>query len=243
MIFPRGGMTRHKRQTLRRRGRQQHRERWLISYADLVTLLFAFFVVLYAVSRYTAEHAHHSASALQAALSDHGSPVNPVAPPHGSGDEELSKLSQGVEQMIHDEQLRGRVSIRTDRRGLVISLAEAGFYDAGSDRIHDSAEAVIAGLARHLRPLPNQIRIEGHTDSTPIHSARFPSNWHLSTARATGIVSVLIERYGLSPSRLAAAGYGEHHPLADNATAEGRLRNRRVDLVVLNTSVAQAEGP
>ena len=224
----------------RRRRNLHQRERWLVSYADLATLLLAFFVVLYAVSRLDAERLSQLSSALQAAAARNPAPPVSAAAPES---EELRDLSRSVEQMINDEQLRGRVSIRADHRGLVISLAEAGFYDAGSDRIHDAADAIIAGLARHLRPLSNQIRVEGHSDSTPIRSPRFPSNWHLSTARATGIVSMLIERYGLDPSRLAAAGYGEHHPLADNTTTEGRERNRRVDIVVLNTTIAKTESP
>jgi len=227
----------------RRRRNLHHRERWLISYADLITLLLAFFIVLYAASRYDAERVAHLAASLPGDAKNLESSALTPATPRGPQGEELRKLSQSIEQLINDEELRSQVSIRADRRGLIISLAEAGFYDPGSDRIHDSAEAVIAGLARHLRPLPNQIRVEGHTDSTPIRSPRFPSNWHLSTARATGIVSTLIERYGFSPSRLAAAGYGEHHPIADNTTAQGRLRNRRVDIVVLNTTTAGAENP
>ncbi len=227
----------------RRRLHLYQRERWLISYADLATLLLAFFVVLYAVSRLDAERLAQLAASFQSSFEGAKPRMQPPTQPAEASRQEFNDLRESLEQLISDHELRRRLSIRPDRRGLILSLTEAGFYEPGSERINEAAEPIIASLARHLRRLPNQIRVEGHTDNVPIRSSRFPSNWELSTARATYMVSVLIERYGLPPHRLAAAGYGEYRPVADNATADGRMRNRRVDIVVLNSTLAETENP
>ncbi len=227
----------------RRRPHLYQRERWLISYADLATLLLAFFVVLYAVSRLDAERLAQLAASFQSSFEGAKPKVQTVTRPAEASRQELSDLRESLEQLTNDHELRRHLSIRLDHRGLILSLSEAGFYEPGSERINEAAEPIIASLVRHLHRLPNQIRVEGHTDNVPIRSSRFPSNWELSTARATHMVSVLIERYGLPPNRLAAAGYGEHRPVADNATADGRMRNRRVDIVILNSTLAETENP
>ncbi len=132
-----------------------------------------------------------------------------------------------------------RVRLTQDRRGLVISLSEAGSFDLGAATMKDSSLRVPDAIAESVLPLPN--RIEGHTDNTPIHTDQFPSNWELSTARATQVIAYLTSRFPFPASRLSAAGYGEHRPVAKNATAEGRALNRRVDLVVLSEASERQE--
>ena len=119
-----------------------------------------------------------------------------------------------------------------DARGLVLSIPEASAFAVGSADLSDTAQAAIGRLATSLRSVSDPVLIEGHTDDVPIHSARFASNWELSTARATAVVQWLIERGGIAPSRLSAAGYGEFHPRVLNDSAEARARNRRVDVVI-----------
>lgn len=115
----------------------------------------------------------------------------------------------------------------------MISLSEAGFFAPGEAAAGAEAEIVAATLAETLRETKASVRIEGHTDSTPISNAKYPSNWELSTARASSVLSKMIEG-GLPPQRLSAAGYAGFRPVHNNATSEGRAQNRRVDIVVLN---------
>jgi len=125
------------------------------------------------------------------------------------------------------------VALRLGRDGLVISLREAGFYDSGSATPHPQSRATLDQIAATLAVMPYDLRIEGHTDNVPIHTAQFASNWELSTARATELAKFLIVDRGFAPGRLSAAGFAEYHPVASNATAEGRGENRRVDIIVL----------
>jgi chemotaxis protein MotB len=116
---------------------------------------------------------------------------------------------------------------------LVVSLKEMGFFDSGSASIRPGSLNAISRLADVLKSRPENLRIEGHTDNVPIHTARFANNWGLSTARATELIQLLITDYGIPPSHLSAAGYGEFHPVATNDTPEGRAQNRRLDVVIL----------
>jgi chemotaxis protein MotB len=135
----------------------------------------------------------------------------------------------------------GVVHTRMETRGLVVSLGEGGFFASGSDQLKFEGRKLLDSLAQNLSLVENQIRVEGHTDTVPIHTLKFPSNWELSTARATRIISYLVREFGFSPEKLSAAGYGEFRPIATNDTPEGRARNRRVDIVVLNSSSSRSE--
>jgi chemotaxis protein MotB len=130
------------------------------------------------------------------------------------------------------------VSVTTSKVGVVVSLHEAGFFDSGSTALGPQALPTLSAIVKVIGP--ERMRIEGYTDNVPIHSARFDSNWELSTARATEIVKLFITKYAIVPDRLAASGYGECYPVASNDTAEGRSMNRRVDLVILNSNVERA---
>ena len=212
------------------------RDRWLVSYADLMTLLFALFAVLYAAAD------HDRALAVAAALSQQiaGAPVTTAAapgPPGGNGvlpgSETVTEARIAVDKTLaQNELLRSRTQMRTTRNGFVISLAEAGFFAAGAAELRDDAQTLIDTLADSLSRARTHIRVEGHTDATPIATARYPSNWELSSARASTVLARLVAR-GLSPARLSVAGYASERPIADNNTLEGRALNRRVDLVIL----------
>ena len=125
-----------------------------------------------------------------------------------------------------------RLRIVIHRDGVVVSLAEAGFFESGRAEVRPASMMVVDSIGAYIARLPNPVRVEGHTDDQQIRTSRYPSNWELSTARATRLVARLISVHGVDPARLAAAGYAEHHPVAPNTTTEGRGRNRRVDIVI-----------
>ncbi|MGH9466654.1 MAG: flagellar motor protein MotB, partial [Terriglobales bacterium] len=216
-------------------------ERWLISYADFITLLLAFFVVMYASSRADQQKAQQLSHAISAAFTDMGVFTNASPQPHLASAASpvslpppLVSLEQKLARELHPEIERHALSLHQTREGLVIRLQELGFFDSGSDAVRPGAMPVLARIASALAVLPNQVRIEGYTDNVPIHNARFASNWQLSTARATELVRIFIN-FHLDPARLSAAGYAQYHPIASNAAAAGRQLNRRVDLVVVGS--------
>jgi len=245
-------------------------DRWLVSYADFITLLFAFFVVLYASSQVDKRKVGKLALAIQVAFQDMGVfpasttqvpiDVNDPMPfatvqavenmertasvarvashPEGTlggGREngDLAQLQAELETTLAAEIKRKEIAMRREPDGLVISLREVGFFESGSAQMKTGSQDAFDRIASMLRQRACRLRIEGHTDNVPIHNAQFSSNWELSTARATEIIRLLIVRDGYNPTRLSAAGYAEYHPVAFNATAEGRGMNRRIDIVVL----------
>jgi chemotaxis protein MotB len=240
------------------RSRVTH-ERWLVSYADFITLMFAFFVVLYATAsadkKKQAQVSDSIDSAFQALGIFPGTERKPTNASASAGvekpalpvnivigedvlapaqvREDLNRLQGELTQTLSNQIALRSVSIQMGRDGLVISLREAGFFDSGSAVPRPGTLPILREVAARLARTPYELRIEGHTDNVPIHSAEFNSNWELSTARATGIAQLLLEEKLIAPERLSAAGYAEFHPLASNSTPEGRGENRRVDLVVL----------
>lgn len=209
------------------------RDRWLLSYADLVTLLFALFVVLYAASNQ--DRARAVASAIASQLGD--TPTVSKTTDNGKGilpgADSLETAQTRVEHALANNQALGaRARVTKTERGVVVSLAEAGFFPAGDATIRDDAMSLVDSLADSLKDSNLPLRVEGHTDTTPISTARFPSNWELSAARSSAVLALLVKR-GLSPARLSVAGYAGERPVADNSTPEGRALNRRVDLVIL----------
>lgn len=151
-----------------------------------------------------------------------------------SSDADLSLLQKELQQALEQELAAHSVALHREIDGLVISLREFGFFDSGSVSIKPSALPALDRIASILAQRTCRLRIEGHTDNVPIHTAQITSNWELSTSRSTELVRLLIQRYRFAPERLSAAGYAEYHPIASNATAQGRAQNRRVDLVVLS---------
>ena len=229
-------------------------ERWLVSYADFITLLFAFFVVLFASSQSDKKKQVQMASAMQTAFDHNGifeahTSTPPIvegaaafkAPPAAiqlplptavdpaAFQQHLTKIL--AEQVAAKHIPPGSVTMHTTPEGLVISLHEAGFFASGSADVRPTSLPTLAILAATLPHGP--LRVEGHTDNIPIHTAQFATNWELSTTRATTIARLLLGQSSIKPSDLSAAGYAEFHPTASNATEAGRAQNRRVDIIVL----------
>lgn len=227
------------------------RDRWLVSYADFMTLLFAFFATMYAISSVDAKKLSSVASAMHSAFDDRaGSQPAPIAPTRGgsasigaiSGEQSTAAVEAAVSAELADELRSEQLQLFVDRRGVTLSIPEAGAFGTGSDELSETAQTLVSRVAVVLNRFPNNVRVEGHTDDIPIHTLRFQSNWDLSAARASRVVEFLIAR-GLGPVRLSATGYGEFHPRAPNNSAEMRASNRRIDLVILNSATTNAEEP
>jgi chemotaxis protein MotB len=227
------------------------RDRWLVSYADYVTLLLAFFVTIYAISQMDNAKLVQAQDSIQRALNAPvflgGLPVEPGigihTPPGIRGDLPAASLRASPQTQIEDvsrlvqDSLRDMANFQDIRlmitgRGLVIHLPEFLFFATGEAQIRPEAEPLLNRLAEVLRKIPNQVAVEGHTDNRPINTPQFPSNWELSVHRATSILRYLVEKDHLDPARFAAAGYGEFAPIASNDDEAGRRLNRRVDIVI-----------
>ena len=211
-----------------------HRDRWLISYADLVTLLFSLFVVLYAAADH--DRARAVADALAGQISGTGSSSS-ADQPGGRGVLPGAQALVAAREAIHrtlesNQALRSRARVTNIERGFIVSLTETGFFAPGEATVREDARGLMDALADTLRGSQTLIRVEGHTDSTPIATPRYPSNWELSSGRASAVLAQLVAR-GVEPARLSVAGYASERPVASNDNPEGRALNRRVDLVVL----------
>ncbi|NNE98800.1 MAG: OmpA family protein [Pyrinomonadaceae bacterium] len=202
---------------------RQDGDRWLISYADLMTLLLALFIVLYAASD------KERAAKISESFNAPGSGNNGILPGNRPSENEASQIAANF---LQDRVLQSKTRVYKKGGDTVISLTEAGFFAPGMAELKDGGDEVLSAIAESLKKDGSFVRIEGHTDSTPISTEKYRSNWELSTARASTVLEKLIER-GVEPRRLSAAGYGGYQPIGDNSTESGRARNRRVDVIVL----------
>lgn len=246
----------------------ENHERWLISYADFITLLFAFFVVMFASSHADQKKAKQMSASVKEAIEQGSMPkalmemLGRKRPP-GTDDPRKASKDVSAEEMAADPAMAaiadlmpslqsltnalkneidgGKVSINMEPRGLVVSLKEAAFFPPAGDSIQGEAYPIIGKIAESALKLPNKILLEGHTDSTPIHNERFRSNWDLSAARAIAMLNVLAEKFSVPRGRMSVSGYAENVPVSDNETPEGRQKNRRVDVVFLNAFGAESQ--
>jgi chemotaxis protein MotB len=255
----------------RKRGHPEHEnhERWLVSYADFMTLLFAFFVVMFATSQTDKARAQQVSDSVKEALDKGGvaAAVHEIlggtvdekgkgnAQMKGAGGSEpqnlkpqaaiaellpsMQYLSKSLEGEIH----QGKIEMHLEPRGLVVSLRQATFFPSGADTVEPNTFPSVGKIAQIIHDLPNSVRLEGHTDAIPIHTARFRSNWELSAARAIAMMELFSGRFEIPPQRMAIAGYADTAPLDSNDTPEGRAHNRRVDIVILNQRVLVNEPP
>ncbi|MDD2850311.1 MAG: OmpA family protein [Desulfuromonadaceae bacterium] len=246
-------------------------ERWLVSYADFITLLFAVFVVLYAMGQSDKKKVEEIMQAIQQsfgmATTGATAPKVNVIPsqsvtiipsikpevkvsPMGrarSGqktraeEKDFRQIKAAVEAYLVKQGAQNKVTLEITRRGLIVSLKEAGFFNSGQANIKPEAYELINTIAEVMTQYNNPLRLEGHTDNIPISSSQFPSNWELATARATNAVKYLLKNFDVEPGKISATGFAEFRPIADNATTEGRAKNRRVDLVMLSGDAEHGE--
>jgi chemotaxis protein MotB len=244
-----------------------HHERWLVSYSDFITLLLAFFVVLFASSYRDQQTLQRISQAIHVGFQQMGafsggdstrgvaypnippdpSSKNPPAPHSQTGSDpsaaagvNIIELRQQLQAAIGEELKNHEVDTRITPEGFVISLKELGFFDSGQAVLLPGAAAKIERIAQVLTQHGLDLRVEGHSDNQPIHTAQFRSNWELSTARAMAVVQLLVDDAGFDPHKISVAGFGEYRPIADDATPEGRRMNRRVDLVVVAATTPPA---
>lgn len=235
----------------RRRFNEEHEnpERWLVSYADFITLLFAFFVVMYAISSVNEGKyrvlSDSLVTAFRSATHDGGGtmvlpqpqmtavrPVNPKVRNQAlqmreKQAEQMKKVARDVTEVMAPYATQGQVAVIESDRGITVEINDSLLFAPGRAELAPAAEQAIRGVGRVFAETEFPVTIEGHTDNTPINTALFPSNWELSAVRATTVLRLMMQA-GVAPSRLTAIGYGEQRPVAENQTPEGRARNRRV---------------
>jgi chemotaxis protein MotB len=231
-------------------------ERWLLTYSDLITLLMIFFVIMYAMSNVDLAKYQQMAESLRISMGNGKSIIgnqnasNITQKPKaikaeiqpGSEQQKLEQLKKQVDKYLSDNGMSQSVSTQIDERGLVVSLKDSLLFDSGKAEIKPEFQKKIIQIGKILNGLGNYMRIEGHTDNVPISNSEFSSNWQLSCARAANVTEFFIANCGIQPQKLSAVGYGEYRPVADNSTEEGRAKNRRVDIIIVNTKFNNIEG-
>ena len=232
----------------KRNKHKQHEEEggeaWLLPYSDLMTLLLAVFIVLFAVSQIDEQKAQQMSQAFTESMmtesysaaqtTSQGKTQKESTADSKSEQQQMEELKAELDAKLKSENLTASVKTGIDKRGLVISLSNAIFFDPGSAEIKNGNEKTLLEIADAVNTMDNFIRIEGHTDNVPMKSDMYPSNWDLSAARAANVVQLFINKAHVSPEKLIAVGYGEYRPVADNSTEEGRAKNRRIDIIVLS---------
>ncbi len=230
---------------------------WMGTFADLVTLLMCFFVLLFAMSTTQEESFKELVKSLQSALGVQQLPeagtreglimknIPDLEPKTEAVDELGGMVQKEVDQIISDvrelimfNQLGGMVRVHENEDGAVISISDMILFPAGKVTLGAEGLEIMGKVAKVLTQFAYQIKVAGHTDNTPIRTSRFPSNWELSANRAADVVRFLIKR-GVDPTLLAAVGYGSQRPVATNDTAEGRGQNRRVEIIYERNNIAK----
>lgn len=240
----------------RRRGEEQQESSWLATYGDMVTLLLAFFVMMFAFSNLDRERFHAIITAFQGSVgvmedgrtitedlyvSGSESPLAEIVHRNPTEIVHTQEILRGLAQLRDQADMDSMFAVETSERGIIVHFTEGVLFDLGRAELKPEAKAVLHQVFDVVLQWPYQIRIEGHTDNWPIDTLRFPSNWELSTARAARVVRFAIDERSVSPDRLSAAGYGEYRPIASNATPEGRSKNRRVDIVLISSQESEWE--
>lgn len=247
----------------------ENSERWLLTYSDLITLLMALFVILYASSTGDAvkykqisasfnkalnivqsgggegvlEGADISTGVEDTGIEDTGTNTQ-NANPSGTvltEEDKLAQVKEKIDALISSSDLNGSVTTAIETRGLTIRFVDNIIFDSGNANIKDDFKKRLLSVSTILNSIDNYIRVEGHTDNVAINREYFTSNWQLSSARASNVVQFLQEQGKVNPSKLSPIGYGEYRPIKSNDTEEGKAQNRRVDIVVLNSKYNESE--
>ena len=223
---------------------------WMTTFSDMMTLLMTFFVLLYSMSTIDAQKFKAAVSSLRENMGilsggrtmteqpmvESGSMGSEITPsPH----QNLTVARQEIQQYVQEKNLQDRVNMEMTQRGLVVRFTGQILFEVGEAEIRNEGRDVLDKVATVLKEMPNNVMIEGHTDNLPIDTEEFPTNWELSTARATEVIKYFIEDPGINPKKLSAAGYSKYRPIKPNDSPENRALNRRVEVVILNTTNGQ----
>ncbi|MGE3975029.1 MAG: OmpA family protein [Bdellovibrionales bacterium] len=230
----------------------ENHERWLVSYADFITLLFAFFTVLYATSQKDISKAREFEQSIRksfrsfldfggmqgghTAFDEAARPIPPpidLYPTMGNSAEVEAKVQEMIDKSMSEAEKQEVIaSIRHDAAGVEITLASAALFPSGSDQFSDTGLKAINKIGAVLKASGKKIIVQGHTDNQPISTSRYASNWELSAARATKIVRYLASRFSIPGERLVVVAYADKKPIASNDTEEGRSKNRRIEIMM-----------
>ncbi|MBI5808001.1 MAG: OmpA family protein [Ignavibacteriales bacterium] len=209
------------------------KDRYLITYADLITLLLGLFIILYTISNIDATKYKNVAAALGSVFGKENivKVVNSGSSKIAEGPKD--KLIDQLSKLISDYNYSKSIQLEESERGITVHILDDILFAPGQASINENSKIVLNRLAAVIKSIPNDIRIEGHTDNTPINTPKYPSNWHLSVDRALNTAYYLIQNEGIDPDKVSIVGYAEYRPIAPNDTPESRTKNRRVDLVIL----------
>ncbi|MCY6959609.1 OmpA family protein [Clostridium brassicae] len=220
---------------------------WLATYADTITLLMTFFVLLYAFSMVDQTKFQQIAASMNSVLTGNnatsilemntsgdvpvtGSPVD--MGPKQTGNTEKESMYNKIKSFVDSNKLKDTIEIRKDSRGVVMELKDNVLFDTAEADIKESSKPILDKINSLLATLPNEIIVEGHTDNVPIRNYKYASNWELSTQRAVNVLKYFVEVKGQNPKRFQAAGYGEYRPIAQNNNDTNRAKNRRVNILI-----------
>lgn len=231
----------------------ENAERWLLTYADLITLLLAFFIMMYTFSKQDVQKYQEVSARLKAifaggtGIAQKGN-ISGTAPlelmpanSSTSSNEIKQQIEQEIKTMANANGLKDNFSVFSDERGIIIRIMDKAFFDEGKADLKDSAKSILDKIVPVVKQINNHIRIEGHTDNVPIKTNEFKSNWELSVRRATEVVRHLIERGDVPPQRISATGYAEYRPVVNNDSAANRALNRRIEIIVAKSQTEQPE--
>jgi chemotaxis protein MotB len=238
----------------------ENHERWLLSYADFITLLMIFFIIMYSMSNLDKEKYKQVAAGLNKAMGGGGG-ANIIGNEGGVSiddnwaptntnivnleeEQKLEKVKEVVDKYLKESGLESTVASVVEERGLVLSFKDSLFFDSGKADIKPEQINKLVQIGKILnQPIINgsYVRVEGHTDNRPMSNSAYKSNWDLSVIRASNVAQVLISQSGMDPHRVSAAGYGEFRPKADNKSESGKAQNRRVDILIMNTKYNEVE--
>ena len=230
----------------KRHEENENAERWLLTYADLITLLLAFFIMMYVFSKKDAQKYDEVASHLKTifsggtGLAAKGSvtATSPIdMPSKGASSGEIKRQLES-ELMDSNRNKPGgeNISVLSDERGVVIRVLDKAFFDEGKAELKDGAKGALDKIAPIIKSVDNHVRIEGHTDNVPINTNEFKSNWELSVRRATEVVRYFVEKRGLPPERISATGYAEYRPIVQNDSPKNKALNRRIEIIVIKSN-------
>lgn len=238
----------------------ENQERWLVSYSDFITLLFAFFVVMYAVSSVNDGKYRVLSSSLVTAFKNSSSSISespqttefsPLQNGHSNQDslikladnfstqkarkqEKMKGMAKNILHALEPLVKNGQVRVTQNSLGITVEINASVLFSPGQAKLAENSILSLQAIANVIKGHEHEINVEGHTDNLPINTENFPSNWELSSARASSVIRLFIEK-GVEAHRLTAIGYGENRPIESNETFEGRKRNRRVTVMILST--------
>lgn len=223
----------------KREAQPENTERWLVTYADLISLLMIFFVVMFASSEISKDKLLSISESLRRALTKESVQASSVgvailADPSRST---VTSASEAVREAAKAFGIDKSVSFSTDERGTIISIVDSVFFDPGNTAIKPTVEVLLREVAQFCKDTDSQVVIEGHTDDRKIATAVIPSNWELSALRATEVVRFFITEVGFDPRKISAAAYGDTRPLVPNINELNRSRNRRINIILVNAEV------